>query len=218
MRRFKELNYYELLEIPINASAFEIRQAYKEAFSTYNEDSLVTYSLFRDDERENILQSIEEAFHTLIDEDSRAEYDGLLVNTAQVDSSVLTKKDRAKIIPLFHTNDPSKEDAFSERIRKKIAASNIKEISREILSKESLSGKDLRKLRKSLDVSLEEIFEITRIGVSILNSIENNDLASLPSPIYLKSFVATYAEILQLDSKHIVAGYMKNIALAKDKA
>ena len=218
MSRFKELNYYELLEIPINASAFEIRQAYKEAFSTYNEDSLVTYSLFRDDERENILQSIEEAFHTLIDEDSRAEYDGLLVNTAQVDSSVLTKKDRAKIIPLFQTNDLSKADVFSERIRKNIEASNVKEISREILSKESLSGKDLRKLRKSLGVSLEEIFEITRIGVSILNSIEDNDLASLPSPIYLKSFVATYAEILQLDSKHIVAGYMKNIALAKDKA
>jgi DnaJ-class molecular chaperone len=217
MSRFKELNYYELLEIPINASAFEIRQAYKEAFSTYNEDSLVTYSLFRDDEREKILQNIEEAFHTLINEDSRAEYDAMLVNTGQVDSSVLTKKDRAKIIPLFHTNDPSKEDVFSERIRKKIEASNVKEMSREILSKESLSGKDLRNLRKSLGVSLEEIFEITRIGISILKSIEDNDLASLPSPIYLKSFVATYADILQLDSKKIVAEYMKNIALAKDK-
>ncbi|MBK5101538.1 MAG: helix-turn-helix domain-containing protein [Desulfobacteraceae bacterium] len=218
MSRFKELNYYELLEIPMNASAFEIRQAYKEAFSTYNGDSLVTYSLFRNDERGKILANIEKAFQTLIDEDSRAEYDGMLVNTGQVDSSVLAKKDGAKIIPLFHANAPSKEDVFSERIRKKIEASNVKEISREIVSKESVSGKDLRELRESLGVSLEEIFEITRIGVFILKSIEENDLASLPSPIYLKSFVATYAEILQLDSKKFVAGYIKNIALAKDKA
>ena len=217
MSKFKELNYYELLEITIDASAFEIRQAYKEAFSTYNKDSLATYSLFRDDERKEILQNIEDAFNTLSDEVSRAEYDGMLVNTGKIDSSALGKKDRAKVIPLFHTNDPLKEDVFSDSIRKKIESSNVKEISREILSKESLSGKDLRDARKSLGVSLEEIFEITRIGISILKSIEEDDVASLPSPIYLKSFVASYAEILQLDSKKIVAGYMKNITLAKDK-
>jgi DnaJ-class molecular chaperone len=45
MKSLEKLNYYEMLEVPVNASYFEIRQAYKEALSIYNEDSLVTYTL-----------------------------------------------------------------------------------------------------------------------------------------------------------------------------
>jgi DnaJ-class molecular chaperone len=218
MSTFKELNYYEILEIPIDASTFEIRQAYQDAFSTYNEDSLATYSFFSDDERSRILEEIEKAFHTLIDKDLRAEHDLALVNTGQADPSILTKKPRAKILPLFHIDETTKEDVFSERIRKKIQENDAKEISNEILSKESISGNDLRKLRKSVGMDLEEIFEVTRIGISILKSIEENDIKTLPPPIYLRSFLATYAEILQLDPKKIVAGYMKNITLAQEKA
>jgi len=218
MSTFKGLNYYEILEIPIDASTFEIRQAYKNAFSTYNEDSLATYSFFSDDERSRILEEIEKAFHTLIDKDLRAEHDLTLVNTGQADPSILAKKPRAKIVRLFHTNETAKEDVFSERIRKKIQGNDAKEISNEILSKESISGNDLRKLRKSVGMDLEEIFEVTRIGISILKSIEENDTKALPPPIYLRSFLATYAEILQLDPRKIVAGYMKNITLAKNKA
>jgi len=44
MKRFEELNYYEILELPVNASDFEIRQAYKSALSIYEEDSLSSYT------------------------------------------------------------------------------------------------------------------------------------------------------------------------------
>ena len=72
MKRFEELNYYELLGIPNNASFSEIRQAYKEAFSIYNEDSLITYSFFTDEERDGILRKIEAAFLTLIEEKKKS--------------------------------------------------------------------------------------------------------------------------------------------------
>ena len=71
MRKFEELNHYELLEIPINASTFEIRQAYKETLSIYAADSTVSYSFFTEEERDDILGKIEEAFFTLIDEKRR---------------------------------------------------------------------------------------------------------------------------------------------------
>ena len=60
MKNETDIDYYELLEIPYDASSFEIRQAYKDAFSIYNEDSLATYSFFEDGERDQILKKIEE--------------------------------------------------------------------------------------------------------------------------------------------------------------
>ena len=62
MRKFKELNYYEIFEIPINASTFEIRHAYKEALSIYGADSPISYSFFTEEESKEILDRVEEAF------------------------------------------------------------------------------------------------------------------------------------------------------------
>lgn len=211
MKRFEELNYYELLDIPNNASFSEIRQAYREAFSIYNEDSLITYSFFTDDERDGILRKIEEAFLTLIDEKKRAGYNRIMVNAGVVDASTLTKRDEKKIIPLFQRNKKNGENVYSKIIRKKIAEKDVKEISHEILSKELISGDDLKNLRKLIGVELEEVFEVVRISVPILKSIEDNEFESLPPTIYLKNFLRSYAEILQLDSEKVVDGYIRNM-------
>ena len=53
MNKFEELNYYEILEIPVNASSFEIRRAYRNAVEVYSDHSLLTYSLFSAEERVN---------------------------------------------------------------------------------------------------------------------------------------------------------------------
>ena len=212
MKRFKELNYYEIFDIPFSASSSDIRQAYKDALAIYNEDSMITVSFFTGDERDEILKKIEEAFLTLIDKKKRIDYDRTLKNAGRIDESILTKKDQKKIIPLFQMNKPTKENAYSTKIRKKIREKDVKEISSEILSKELISGNDLKKIRKSLDIEIEEIFEVVRISVSILKAIEDDQIEGLPSAIYLRNFLKSYAEILQLDSERIVDGYLKNIA------
>lgn len=78
MKNFEELNYYELLEISFDASPFEIKKAYKNALSIYDENSLLTYSLFVDAERKKILKKIEDAYDTLIDKSKRKSYDAML--------------------------------------------------------------------------------------------------------------------------------------------
>jgi len=211
MIRFEELNYYEILEIRVDASPFEIRQAYKEALSIYDDDSIITYSFFSDSERDEILKKIEVAFLTLIDKNKRIIYNKMLVNTGKVDASVLTDKVQKKAIPLFHS-DKSK-NIFSKKIKNKIEERDIKEISKEILSKELISGNDLKKLRESVEIEIEELFEATRISVSTLKSIEDNQVEMLPPTIYLKNFLKSYAEIFQMNSKKIIDGYMKNISL-----
>ncbi len=211
MKRFEELNHYEILEIPVDASSFEIREAYRDALSIYNEDSLVTYSLFTGEERDRILKKVEKAFGTLIDEKSRVDYDRNLVKSGEVDPSILNKRSQRKPIPLFRTRNLIDKDTLLKKIRKRIEDKEVKEISNQILSKEMISGNDLKKLRESIGIELEEIFEVARIGVSILKSIEENQSEGLPSNIYLKNFLRVYAELLQVDSKKVVDGYLKNI-------
>ncbi len=78
MDKFEELNYYEILEMPVNASSFEIRRAYRNALEVYSDHSLLTYSLFSVEERVNILKKLEDAYHTLIDRTKRTAYDASL--------------------------------------------------------------------------------------------------------------------------------------------
>jgi len=78
MNKFEELNYYEILEIPVNASSFEIRRAYRNAVEVYSDHSLLTYSLFSAEERVNIIKKLEDAYNTLIDRTKRTAYDASL--------------------------------------------------------------------------------------------------------------------------------------------
>lgn len=52
MKRLKDLNFYELLEVAFDASPFEVHQAYKEMVQLYHDDSLASYSFFSKEERE----------------------------------------------------------------------------------------------------------------------------------------------------------------------
>jgi hypothetical protein len=78
MNKFEEFNYYEILEIPVNASSFEIRRAYRNALEVYSDHSLLTYSLFSVEERVHILKKLEDAYNTLIDKTKRTMYDASL--------------------------------------------------------------------------------------------------------------------------------------------
>lgn len=211
MKKFEELNYYDTLEIPPGASPFEISQAYKDALSIYGEDSLITYSFFDDDERADILKKIEEAFLTLIDKRKRAEYDRMLVRSGEVDGSILTKKDKKKPISLFQTHYPKNKGLHLKNIREKIAGKDMTQLSNEIFGGGVISGTELRHLRESVGVDLQEVFEVTRINIPILKSIEGNEFDKLPPIIYLKNFLKSYADIFQLDSTAVVDGYIENM-------
>lgn len=216
MKKFEGLNHYEVLGIPINASYFEITKAYREMISIYGDDSLATYSFFTDNDREKILKKIEEAFLTLVSEDKRADYNRMLVDSRKVDAAVFTEEGQKKTIPVFHAEKSTKQNTFYKRIRKKIEEKDVSEISKKVLSKETISGNDLKEIREAYGLELEEIFQVARISVSILKSIEDNQFEDLPSVFYLKNFLKSYAEILQIDPKRVVDGYMKNVTLSQE--
>ena len=104
MKSLNSLNYYEILQIPINASSIEIKQAYRDALSIYDEDSMATYSLFSNNERDTMVKAIEMAYLTLIDENKRATYDRMLVESGQVNETII-RKDQQNTTSLFQTDN-----------------------------------------------------------------------------------------------------------------
>jgi DnaJ-class molecular chaperone len=75
MKRPRDSNYYELLEIRRDASLQQIRTAYVLAQKTYKEKNLGTLSLFDDEERKWIWGKVEEAYQVLSDFGKRKRYD-----------------------------------------------------------------------------------------------------------------------------------------------
>ncbi len=214
MKNFDGLNYYEILKIPTNSLSFEIKRAYRDALSIYDDDSPVTYSLFSNEERDNILKTIKEAFLTLIDEHKRAAYDTILTDSGQVDLSITSMINQKKPVP-FYTGNMTNIDNFAERVRKKPREKEVEKLLNETLSKDSISGDALRKLREAFEVEISEINAITRISVSVIKSMEENRIENLPPDLYLKNFLKLYAETLQIDPQRIIDGYLKNISLAQ---
>ena len=210
MPKFEELTYYEIFEIPINASTFEIRQAYKEALSIYGDDSPVSYSFFTEEESKEILDRVEEAFSTLIDQEKRELYNKMLVREKKIDPSSLTKKREKVPTPLFSSKTPGGA-ALSKTIKKRIKDKDLKKTKEAILLKDMISGDDLKQLRETVGIKIEDLFEVTRITVSILEAIENDNFGTLPSTVYLKNFLKAYAKLFEVDPKKIIDGYLKNL-------
>lgn len=215
MKKFNGLNYYEILKIPVNSSYFEIKRAYKNALSLYDEDSLVTYSLLSKAERNEVLNEIENAFFTLIDEKKRAAYDKMLVDSGQMKISTPFREKQNKSKPVPPTHMILNESQLYSRVREKMSTEDVKKISDEILSKERVSGNDLRKLREALGVKIQEINSLTKISISVLNAIEENRIEALPPGTYLRNFLKSYAQILQINPQKVVDGYFKTIFLAQ---
>ena len=216
MKKFDGLNYYEILKVPMTSSYFEIKRAYKNALSLYNEDSIVTYSLFSKEERDRVIEDIENAFSTLSNDKKRAAYDQMLEDSGQVEASIPSVEQPLVSPPSSPAYTSINEKQLHSRVKEKLQIQDVKTLLDEILSKERLSGDDLKKLREAIDVKLKENQYITKISTSVLMAIEESRFEELPPETYLKSFLRSYAKILQIDPQKVIDGYLKTISLANE--
>ena len=194
MKRLGDLNFYELLEVAFDASPFEIHHAYQEMYQLYHEDSLASYSFFSREEREEILAKLDEAYSTLIDEKKRSHYDQLLIERGILEEGMQYQRDQ-KTLSLMSNSKHSSTNA-TLRIRNKlkvIVSSNP--IIQEILTHDVLSGKDLKKIRDELGVSLEMIAEMAKVRIVFLRAIEDDQFEKTPSRMFLKSFFTRFLEL-----------------------
>ena len=68
-------------------------------------------------------------------------------------------------------------------------------------------GETLRDARMRARIDVSEIEAKTKIRAKYLRALENEEWGLLPGPTFVKSFLRTYAQALDLDGKALVEEY-----------
>lgn len=71
----------------------------------------------------------------------------------------------------------------------------------------SNNSQDLKKIREDIGLSLEDLFQRTRVRAAYLQAIENKEFDLLPVPVYSKNFIKIYASALGIDSEPLIKEY-----------
>jgi cytoskeleton protein RodZ len=74
---------------------------------------------------------------------------------------------------------------------------------------------DLKAIRETRGLSLQAIFDATRVGLDYLTAVENGDYHRLPPPVYARNFIRKYAQAIAVDDKPILDRYEKHLESLK---
>jgi curved DNA-binding protein CbpA len=187
MKPLREQNYYEIFEIPPEATKKQIEQAYELAKKTYGDNSLASYSLFDSDERKELIRRIHLAYETLSDEERRKKYDMEVMG-------------RSVPGPMIRTN-PEPMEKHSTAAAAVTIDPKVEKY--EPIDVATLTGEQLRKIRERRGIPLQEIASKTRINITYFEFLERNQYRSLPPSVYLRSYISQYASVLGLDPKAV---------------
>ena len=209
MKTFETDNYYDILQIRPDAAKDEIRHAYRQASALYGEESVATYALFSDRQRQTLLTAIERAFETLIDDDQRAAYDQMLIDTGALDAEAFPERSRWELASRSDVDGISREESLRRWAANQAEAPEMRQRIEAILSGSRLSGPQLKELRKAYGIELSEIYATTRINKDVMTAIEADRIEDLPAMVYLKQFLKSLAQILQIDPSRVVEGYLE---------
>ncbi|MFP4039532.1 MAG: helix-turn-helix domain-containing protein [Desulfosudaceae bacterium] len=216
MRLFDDMDYYEILEITPDASPSEIRQARQTLLMLYQNDPIVADSFFNEQEKRQLLAKIETAYEVLSDPDKKREYDRKHQPQAAVkgreDKDAASSGSRSEAVPplLFEGEKPV-ADPIAKKIEGMVLPEEARKKSEEILTREKISGRDIQALRRAMNLSTAQVFEVTRIREVFLRAIEADRFEELPPKVYLKSFLENYARVLQLPPDIVARAYLNNM-------
>jgi DnaJ-class molecular chaperone len=211
MKTFESDNYYDILQIRPDAGKDEIRHAYRQALALYEAESVATYALFSDRQRQTLLVAIEKAFETLIDDDRRGAYDQMLIDTGALDGAAFSGRTRRELAIRSDVDGVSREESLRRWAAKRAEAPEIRRRIEAILSAPRLSGQQLKELREAYGIELSEIYATTRINKDVMTAIEADRIEELPATVYLRQFLKSLAQILQIDPSRVVEGYLETM-------
>jgi curved DNA-binding protein CbpA len=211
MKRKPNQTHYDLLRVPMDASLSEIRHAYLDVLEVYQDQSMAANAFFSESERKAILSRLEEAYLILSNTKSRSAYDRSLIE-AGIMKEVKQSPDKSRQAISFYY--ARRKRPLSQWLPKHpgVDKSTVSEnaLIKDILKQDLLTGHDLKVIRMTLGIPLEQIVLQTRIATGTLEAIEEDEFSRLPPVVYLKSFLKLYAQCLQLDTNAIIKGYMKH--------
>lgn len=210
LKKASELNYYELLSLPVTASRDDIEQAYLQITSIYSENSIPAYGAISTDDRAWMLNRVQEAYSILINAANRAKYDSETLG--------LSDEEKEKIRQRLE-NEEHGTRQFPGMVTEKMTPGHRGGVDGQYngkngsappiqLSSTRITGAHLRNVRVARGASLESIAEITKVQKVYLEAIEQEDTKSFPAPVFIKGFLKAYAKALGLDPVEISDRYL----------
>ena len=211
MRELLEQDHYEVLESKRSATSQDLSRAYRVVRSAYEGDSIALYSVFGEAEAGAILERIDEAYYVLSDQSTRAAYDLLLEEkeAAKVESFPVGSVDEA---PKVDLPEAEEQRDFSEPRMEIEAREEAEEFDAE---GGGFDGSTLRRARLRAGVDLEEISEITKVSMTNLRNIEDQNFEDLPANVYIRGFVMAYATTIGLEATQVAADYMTRVEVSR---
>jgi flagellar biosynthesis protein FlhG len=188
----EDVSFYEILDVPEDASAEDIERAYRIAASTYQPGSTAVYSVFSEEQSAELLRQVERAFGILSDPRKRRDYD------ARRRSPAPSVPSRSPLPPRAPEPRPR---ASSMELRSDVGLPEPQD--------GVYDGPALHRIRVSRGIELEEVAAVTKINPDFLRSIEANRYEQLPAPVYVKGFVREIARLLHLDPGRVCETYMQ---------
>ena len=216
-------NYYDVLDIPHNASPQAIETAYIRGKNAYSGDSAALYSLMTNDECRAILEQIEEAYSVLGFPEKRREYDRIRgFNQVQQQTPYAQKSDSLHQRMTFENrpqNQVQYEDYSSNLIESKVSKvmaqkkfglefAENPEMDKKIAEMTTFTGPSLKEIREYKNVTIERMAEMTKVSKSHIIGIENDDTSKLPADVYVRGYVFQYAKVLKLNPDLVAQSYM----------
>ena len=151
---------WEILGLEPGADVGQVRRAYRHRRTLYEPAALATYNLLDDEEREGMVDRIDEAYRRI------TETEPPLVSQAPPPTG---KPALATKVVIGNAPDPLSEP-----------------------------GAHLRFHRTAKGITLHQIAVETKIGVTILEQIENEDFEALPAPAFVRGHVHQFARELKM--------------------
>ncbi len=226
IKKIEDLNYYELLEVSLTATAQEIHRAYERVRRVYEPNSVALYSLFTPEETAIIRQRIEEAYRTLVYEDNRRRYDATLRSRNDIPElappppSIPKYQTRAAqpALPLQSENRYIGADAPPPQpapTPDKPAQEEVSPVSPFITE---FTGPVIKVLREQRGLTIRHIADTTKVGSRYLEYIEEENYAKLPARPYLRGFLGLYAKALGYEPDRMISDYLKRYDAAMSQS
>jgi flagellar biosynthesis protein FlhG len=196
--------HYEILGLHPGATDEEVRRAQRRVRRTYGAESPAIVGVVPPAEVSQMHSRIEEAYATLADPEKRHLYDqrvfpgGPPSAEPPVDEPVpppTTVTTPADPLPVAQ---PAEASQVGERPPLPLFDETTE-----------FTGPLLRTIREARGVELQDIADRTKISMSYLRAIEDENFTATPAPVYLRGFVKTVAKDLKLDPEQVARTYMQ---------
>jgi len=218
MKKMEDLNYYELLEVSTDSTPQDIHRAYERIRKIYEPNSIALYSLFSPEETTALNQRIEDAYRTLVYEDTRRRYDHTLRRDQVLPETGPTaplperrqQRPQQPVLPLQQDDRYLKS---AEPIPASVphAAPVAAPIQLQPLpsSITEFTGSVLKDLREQRELTIRNIADITKLGTRSIEFLEEENFTKLPARAYIRGFLSLYAKALGYTPERLLTDYMK---------